>query len=145
MEERDALLQGIVSASVASVGAVAQTPGYGDVLKKLIVQGLIKIEELEVEVYCRQADAGAAKKALAGAVEEYKRVMKTETGLSVAPKVVLNEDAAKMLPATCSGGVVLKALGGRVVCDNTLDARVQLVYQERLPVVREMLFGALKK
>ena len=72
-------------------------------------------------------------------------MMKTETGLALSPKVTLNDDAAKMLPATCAGGVVLKALGGRVVCDNTLDARVQLVYQERLPVVREMLFGALKK
>ena len=44
-------------------------------------------------------------------------------------------------PPRSSGGVILKACEGRIVCDNTLDARVKLVYHERLPVIRSMLFG----
>lgn len=40
-----------------------------------------------------------------------------------------------------SGGVVLSAQEGRIVCSNTLDQRLQLAYEQLLPEIRKTLFG----
>ena len=40
----------------------------------------------------------------------------------------------------CSGGVLLLARGGRLRCDNTLDARLGLCFTDLKPVVGKMLF-----
>ena len=36
--------------------------------------------------------------------------------------------------------MVVTARHGTIVCTNTLGARLELVYMEQLPVVRQMLF-----
>ncbi len=41
-----------------------------------------------------------------------------------------------------SGGVVILAFEGRIICDNTLDQRLALAFEQRLPDVRKTLFGA---
>jgi len=41
---------------------------------------------------------------------------------------------------TCSGGVCLTAKGGKIVCDNTLDARLRYAYDDLVPVLRKALF-----
>lgn len=46
---------------------------------------------------------------------------------------------------SCMGGVVLHAKKGRIVCSNTLDDRLQLVYQEAIPEIRKQLFPSFKK
>ena len=43
-------------------------------------------------------------------------------------------------PSACSGGVVLAGAGGRIVCDNTLDARLELAFEGLLPVINHTLF-----
>jgi hypothetical protein len=43
------------------------------------------------------------------------------------------------------GGIILHAKRGRIVCSNTLDERLQLVYAEAIPEIRENLFPCLKK
>lgn len=61
-------------------------------------------------------------------------------------------DKAKYLPEyneneateSCMGGVVLHCRKGRIVCSNTLDERLQLVYQEAIPDVRRLLFPSFK-
>lgn len=42
----------------------------------------------------------------------------------------------------CTGGVLLTANEGKIVCSNTLDDRLALVYQQRLPEIRKLLLGA---
>jgi V-type H+-transporting ATPase subunit E len=45
-------------------------------------------------------------------------------------------------PLYSSGGAVLLAFDGRITCDNTLDQRLALAFEQRLPDVRKLLFGA---
>ncbi len=45
--------------------------------------------------------------------------------------------------ARSCGGVELSSADGRIVCSNTLDARVHIAYQANLPTVRSALFGAV--
>lgn len=143
MKLRDDLLQQLIETAKASVAAVTSTPAYPELLKKLIVQGLIKIEEAEVTIVCRAADVTLVQSVLKDAVVAYKNIIFKETGSKVDSKVIVNTNASKMLPEKqYCGGVLLTALHGRIVCDNTLDARVELVYSELLPTIRDQLWPA---
>lgn len=42
---------------------------------------------------------------------------------------------------SCQGGVILHGQGGKIICDNTLDTRLAIVYQAELPDIRTALFG----
>ena len=75
--------------------------------------------------------------------------MKKECNEDVKLTIKVNDDAGKMLPpppsgagAFSAGGVRLTACNGRLVCDNTLDTRLKLIYEEQMPLVRGMLFPA---
>lgn len=43
------------------------------------------------------------------------------------------------------GGIVLHTRKGRIVCSNTIDERLQLVYSEAIPEIRALLFPSLIK
>jgi vacuolar-type H+-ATPase subunit E/Vma4 len=40
----------------------------------------------------------------------------------------------------CFGGVMLTSEDGLIVCKNTLDNRIDLAYQQMLPIIRQNLF-----
>jgi V-type H+-transporting ATPase subunit E len=46
---------------------------------------------------------------------------------------------------SCMGGIVLHVRKGKIVCANTLDERLALVYQEAIPDIRRILFPSFKK
>lgn len=110
--------------------------------------------EPEVNVRCRKSDHDTVKSVIEAATEEYKKLMKKEVKIfanrDVPAKVNLDD---KYLPEydetegaeSCLGGVVLHCRKGRIVCSNTLDDRLQLVYQESVPEVRRLLFPSFKK
>jgi vacuolar-type H+-ATPase subunit E/Vma4 len=41
-----------------------------------------------------------------------------------------------------SGGVVLSTPDGKIICANTLDARLAMAFENRLPEIRMLLYGA---
>ena len=43
------------------------------------------------------------------------------------------------------GGILMHSRRGRIVCSNTLDERLQLVYGEAIPEIREKLFPCFAK
>ena len=44
-----------------------------------------------------------------------------------------------------SGGVMLETKGSFIRCSNTLDERLELIFENSLPKIRESLFGAPAK
>jgi vacuolar-type H+-ATPase subunit E/Vma4 len=46
---------------------------------------------------------------------------------------------------SCMGGIILHCKKGRIVCSNTLDDRLTLVYQEGIPEIRRLLFPSMKR
>lgn len=46
---------------------------------------------------------------------------------------------------SCMGGVLLHTRRGRILCTNTLDERLALVYAEAIPEIRERLFPCFIK
>merc|ERR1712232_841765 len=126
--------------SGAKCAVVTRGQNYPQLLQKLIVQGLIKIEENNVTVFCRKADSITVGKILKEAVREYVEIMKRESGVTLKPVVTLNTDRSKDLSEKSFGGVLLTALNGKIVCDNTMASRLNLVYEELLPAIRAILF-----
>jgi V-type H+-transporting ATPase subunit E len=140
MKIRDELLHTLLAEAGAKCAVVARGQNYSQLLQKLIVQGLIKIEENEVTVYCRGEDVKIVTKVLSLAVAEYVDLMKKESGVELKPVVAINKDRAHDLPESTYGGVMLTAVNGKIVCDNTMASRLNLVYEELLPSIRAILF-----
>mmetsp|Transcript_27211 Transcript_27211/g.35682 ORF Transcript_27211/g.35682 Transcript_27211/m.35682 type:complete len:222 (-) Transcript_27211:232-897(-) len=139
MVARDELLKGLMGTAKSRLADISNTKHYESLLKNLIVQSLIKIEEEKVTLLVRKRDVAAAKKCLNAAVAEYTSILEA-AGLSATPDVEVNENESLMLPVSSSGGIIATARNGRIKLDNSLEARLELVYQELLPQVRAMLF-----
>ena len=59
-----------------------------------------------------------------------------EKNLSAGERVKKSEESN-----TCFGGVIMTNEDGLIVCKNTLDARLELAYQQLLPSIRNTLYG----
>eukprot|EP00339_Tiarina_fusa_P016114 CAMPEP_0117042102 /NCGR_PEP_ID=MMETSP0472-20121206/29348_1 /TAXON_ID=693140 ORGANISM="Tiarina fusus, Strain LIS" /NCGR_SAMPLE_ID=MMETSP0472 /ASSEMBLY_ACC=CAM_ASM_000603 /LENGTH=222 /DNA_ID=CAMNT_0004753267 /DNA_START=89 /DNA_END=757 /DNA_ORIENTATION=+ len=140
MKIRDDLLGTLISEAGAKCAVVTRGQNYPQLLQKLIVQGLIKIEENEVIIFCRGEDVATVTGILDAAVAEYVDLMKRESSVTLTPVVSLNTDRSKDLPESSYGGVLLTAANGRIKCDNTMSSRLTLVYEELLPSIRAILF-----
>ena len=91
-----------------------------------------------MHVRCRKSDFTHVQNVMEQAGDEYKKLLKKEVQLfkdkDVPLKMILDKD--RFLPEfddnegaeSCLGGVVLHAKKGRIVCSNTLDDRLGLVY-----------------
>jgi V-type H+-transporting ATPase subunit E len=136
-------------------GQQSEPAQYRELLKNLIVQGLIKLMEGEVHIRCRKSDLKIVQEVQQQAAEEYKALLKSEVKFfkdkEVPLKLVI--ESTKFLAEyddtegaeSCMGGIVLHARKGRIVCSNTLDERLQLVVQEAIPEIRTMLFPCFAK
>ena len=140
MKIRGDLLEDLIKEAGAKCAVVARGNNYPQLVQKLIVQGLIKIEESEVTVFCRKEDVATVEKIVPKAVAEYVEIMQRESGVTLSPKVTVNTDRTKDLDDATHGGVLLTAVQGKIVCDNTLQSRLELVYEELLPSIRAILF-----
>jgi len=117
-------------------------PEYTALLRQLLVQASLKVTSTRCTVYCRKMDLAAVKSVLARASQDYTKIRPTMTINFVV-------DEADFLPGpppapagtrTCCGGVIVAAVGGRIRCDNTLDTRIRLAYEDNLPSIRMALF-----
>ncbi|BBN08084.1 V-type H+-transporting ATPase subunit E [Marchantia polymorpha subsp. ruderalis] len=116
---------------------------YSRLLKDLIVQGLSRLREPSVQLRCRERDFELVERVLEHAKQQYRSKAKVD-----ACEVVV--DNQKFLPGPpeagkpgpfCTGGVVLASRDGRIVCENTLDARLEISFKQNLPEIRKQLFG----
>uniref|UniRef100_A0A2P2KXF2 V-type proton ATPase subunit E n=1 Tax=Rhizophora mucronata TaxID=61149 RepID=A0A2P2KXF2_RHIMU len=117
---------------------------YKTLLKDLIVQGLLRLKEPAVLLRCRREDHHLVESVLDSAKEEYAEKVK------VHPPEIIVDHHVYLPPAPshynahgpfCSGGVVLASQDGKIVCENTLDARLDVVFRKKLPEIRKWLFG----
>ncbi|KAK1430625.1 hypothetical protein QVD17_13498 [Tagetes erecta] len=116
---------------------------YEGLLKSLIVQGLLRLKEPSVLLRCRKEDEHLVHSVLDAAKAEYAE--KTHVH---EPEIIV--DSIHLPPApssddphalSCSGGVVLASRDGKIVFENTLDARLDVVFRGKLPEIRRLLFS----
>ncbi|XP_076945183.1 V-type proton ATPase subunit E-like [Bidens hawaiensis] len=116
---------------------------YEGLLKSLIVQGLLRLKEPSVLLRCRKEDVHKVHAVLHAARAEY-----AERTHVHEPEIIV--DSIHLPPApshhdpharSCSGGVVLASRDGKIVFENTLDARLDVVFRGKLPEIRKLLFS----
>ena len=129
---------------------------YAQILKQLLIQGLIKLIEPKVILRCRESDVDALEGVIDEAVSEYKELMLSQVkaleGKDDIPCAV-TVDKNKFLPEfnqddptnSCLGGFVMYAKKNRIVCSQTLDDRLAMTYQQAIPQIRALLFPCLAK
>ncbi|KAJ6865608.1 V-type proton ATPase subunit E2-like [Populus alba x Populus x berolinensis] len=119
---------------------------YKKLLKDLIVQSLIRLKEPAVLLRCREGD----RKIVESVLEDASRLYAEKTKVH-APDVTI--DTTVYLPPPpkssdshdpfCSGGVVMASKDGKIVFENTLDARLDVAFGNKLPEIRKQLLGKL--
>lgn len=138
MKSRDDLLELLKQECAGKLAKAAQGKNYTNLLKQLIIQGLIKIEEDNIEIQCRQEDTSKVQQVMPEAIAEFKRAIKASGQPEPNPKVSLS--STNVPSKGCSGGVILTACRGRIVLNQTLDERLQIAYHDLMPSVRRGLF-----
>ncbi|KAK7358549.1 hypothetical protein VNO77_00482 [Canavalia gladiata] len=117
---------------------------YRHLLKDLIVQSLLRLKEPSVLLRCRKHDLHLVEHVLDSAAQEY------ADKANVSPPEIIVDNEVFLPPGPshhnihepyCSGGVVLASRDGKIVCENTLDARLDVVFRKKLPEIRKQLFG----
>ena len=131
----------------------AKPSDYENLLKHLLVEGLTKLNETTVTVECLSRDSATVTKLLPAALEEYKGKVKElyaqdagkyESQLATAQKCTATVDSSRSLSEkACIGGLKCVGLNGRIVCDNTLNTRLNLAAEALLPTMRNTLFPQL--
>jgi len=149
MEVRANLLDGVKQQAIEGLKSLTSNSSeYKNMLRDLVVQGLIKLNESHVEVIVRESDSNLAKEILSDAESKYVETIKNATGQTPNIKLELNPNGKCLPPApdgsgkkSCAGGVKLLAVGGKVICDNTLDSRLRTAFNDLMPSIRKTLFS----
>eukprot|EP00921_Rhytidocystis_pertsovi_P016442 GHVQ01025954.1.p1 GENE.GHVQ01025954.1~~GHVQ01025954.1.p1 ORF type:complete len:246 (-),score=49.15 GHVQ01025954.1:1686-2423(-) len=123
---------------------------YSQLLVDIIAQGLLQLLEPKVLVVCREVDKDIVESCLPKAAAKFADILQSDVG--VKKTVDVSIDKRRFLPPppsadipsgggrSCCGGVRLMTPDGRIVCDNTLDARLKLVVKNCAPEIRSTLF-----
>ncbi|GER27175.1 v-type proton ATPase subunit E [Striga asiatica] len=116
---------------------------YRSLLKDLIIQSLLRLKEPSVLLRCRKEDAQLVNSVLDSAKDEYAQKAKVHP-----PEIIVDNINLPPAPSHknahgpfCSGGVVLASRDGKIVFENTLDARLDVAFRRKLPEIRKSLFG----
>ncbi|XP_041993866.1 uncharacterized protein LOC121744408 isoform X2 [Salvia splendens] len=131
------------SASKELLNIGGDQQNYEKLLKDLIVQGLLRLKEPSVLLRCRESDLQYVGPILDTAKEEYANKANVHS-----PEIVVDQVYLPPAPTHhnahdrfCSGGVVLASRDGKIVFENSLDARLEVVFRKKLPEIRKSLFG----
>ncbi|CAK7343496.1 unnamed protein product [Dovyalis caffra] len=117
---------------------------YRKLLKNLIVQSLTRLKEPAVLLRCREVDRKIVESVLDDARRAY-----AEKAQVHAPNITIDNavylppplKSSDSLDPYCSGGVVMASQDGKIVCENTLDARLDVAFRKKLPEIRNQLLG----
>jgi len=143
LEKRGKLMQEIQQTAFQRLGDVKKdTKQYEELLRKLIIQGLIRIDEAQVKIQCLKEDLNLLQNIVVKAVNDYKAIWKKEVGEE--SQVEVSVETEKFLPPSYVGGVVLTARQNKIMLDNTLAARLEICQDALSPIVRGRLFGVVE-
>ncbi|XP_047339291.1 V-type proton ATPase subunit E-like [Impatiens glandulifera] len=118
---------------------------YRKLLKELIVQSLVRLKEPAVLLRCRKEDLHNLDHVLDSSIEEYAEKVDVDPSEIIVDNVHLPPAPShvNVHALSCSGGVVLASRDGKIVFENTLDARLDVVFRRKLPEIRKWLFGEI--
>ena len=106
---------------------------------------MIKLLENELELKVRQDEVALANSILHECEQEYHEIMLRETTREYNCRLsVIKDSFLDVEHGGRCGGVILLAHGRRIVCSNTLEDRLNQIFESQLPMIRNGLFPKKK-
>lgn len=118
-------------------------PAYRTAVKNLIIQSMIKLLEPTLLVKCRKEDLQMVREIIPECEKYFLETMKREASGDKEYKTKLQlVEGEHLTPENGGGcgGIILTSLDKRIVCNNTLESRLELCFEELLPHIRRILF-----
>ncbi|XP_005600061.1 V-type proton ATPase subunit E 2 [Equus quagga] len=135
LRARDDLISELLNEAKLRLSRVVADPEiYQGLLDQLVLQGLLRLLEPVVIVRCRPQDLLLVEAAVQKAIPDY---------ISVSQKrVEVRVDQEVHLAMMAAGGVEVYSGNQRIKVSNTLESRLDLLAQQKMPEIRKALFGA---
>jgi len=171
LKAREEAMQAVLAEAAAKLPSLTQGSGYATLLESLILEALIELCDQKVQVKGIASAAAITQKAMTPAVAKYKEWATKSQGAAWASTIDVTFDstpltsgcarpparrrrprarprprAAAAHPPRLSlvrriGGVAVSGFGGKITLTNTLESRLMLAYETRLPELRRVLFA----
>lgn len=109
-------------------------------IRTLIVQGLLRMMEKNVSIEAPNQHKSIVSSVLKDCQDDFAKIMKSETDKDMGVILKISDYSLEERQKDIIGGVFLRSNDGLIVCDNSLDARVDLIFEHLLPTIRGMLF-----
>jgi V-type H+-transporting ATPase subunit E len=125
---------------------------YRSLVRGLLLQGAYTMNEENLLVRCRACDKDLVQSMLSDVCSEIKSKLGRNQSITIDTKNIL-PPAPQMIPTGnpnekkfpetlySLGGVVLSSMDTKITCDNTLEARLGIVFSQKLPEIKQGLFG----
>ena len=98
---------------------------------------MIKLLEKHLLVMCRKEDLSLVKSLKNECEKEFSEIMMRETKKEYSCNLeILGSEYLNDVQGGECGGIILMNESRRIVCQNTLRERMDLVFEELLPVIR---------
>jgi len=143
LKAREESVTKIIEDAFKRLNDIEKQPHYKKLLLDLTVQSLIKLNEPFAYLMCREVDNNIVKEI----IPEAERIYKHKTGQDVKLTIDLvnrlnppRDPKNPELPS-CTGGIMLATNEGRIICNNTIEQRLSLAYEQLLPYIRVKVFG----
>lgn len=134
LKNRESHIKNVSEAAIAELSKIADNAElYRDMLQKLMIQAAFQLLEPNVYVICRENDSDVIKELLDEVKSAYKQATNSELVIQIHPR--------KFLPSNSAGGIDLCNSTESITISNTLDARLAMITRQKLPQMREVLFG----
>lgn len=139
LKARDDAMQEVKKQALAKLPSLTSGAGYADLLENLILEALTTLAETKVSVRGVAQQGGVVQKALTPAVAKYKDWAGKNRDAAFVAAIEVTFDPTPL--AEGIGGVEVTGFGGKINLNNTLQSRLDLAFQTRLPALRALLFS----
>lgn len=139
LKTRDDAMQAVLAEAAAKLPSLTQGKTYHSLLEGLILEALIQVAEPKMQVKGVTGQGPATQKAVASATPKYKEWASKNRDADFCAAVDVTFDATGLTGGI--GGVQVSGFGGKITLDNTLQSRLMLAYETRLPQLAAVLFA----
>ncbi|XP_062933643.1 V-type proton ATPase subunit E 2 [Cynocephalus volans] len=134
LRARDDLISVLLSDAKLRLDSIVEDPKiYQVLLDKLVLQALLRLLEPVMIVRCRPQDLLLVEAAVQKAIPEYMMVSQKHVKVQI--------DQGAHLAVNAAGGVEVYSTDQRIKVSNTLESRLDLLAQQKMPEIRMALFG----
>ena len=125
------------------VDRIRNRSNYEKVLHDLILQGLVRLLERNIKIRVLEKDFELARGLIRAVKDDFTNFVKEKLGKEIT--VNLEVDKKRFVKEEELGGCVLICGKGKIVFKNTLAMRLDLAFQDSIPLIRQNLFPSLNK